>query len=117
MISTVGLTADVLEATATYIETNGLYKGKVYPYRPQADRPDPPACTIGALGITSMRLDECGQYLLYGHAVTALRQQLNMQDYGIAVWSDAHEAWEVVEVLRTTAKGVRHGDIDIALRP
>lgn len=101
--------ADVLEAAADYIETNGWWQGMML--GPRTLTSEPTACVLGAIAKV-MDIVWQGSVVKDTPAVKALDLAAGQE-----VWkfNDAisREQWEVDELLRTTAKRVRAGDLSV----
>lgn len=89
--------ADVLEAAADYIEEHGWCQGHYW------DGTDAGAvCIQGALSAIPGRIHTANRALA-------------REDGVVTRWNDTpgREQWEVDQLLRTTAKKIRHGDLEV----
>lgn len=111
--------ADSLEEAADYLETVGWCQGNVSTH----DAENPEVCLVGAIRWTVV-----GDYLFEapqngGHSIyeaalcNAIKASLDFDGkryLGISYWNDepGREKFEVIDLLRVTAKRVRHGDLE-----
>lgn len=104
--------ADVLEAAADYIETNGHHQGDA---RGPCARTDLPSkCVVAAVTDAAVSIARPASLIVrtINAALNAVRTEVGM--YSVE-WSETpgREEWEITEGLRSTAKRVRHGDIPL----
>lgn len=103
--------AATLEAAADYIDEHGWCQGGSTGRRKRGHL-QPTACVVGAIGQLAFSKGLNWKPLVYGVATRAVRSEVG----AIGEWNDTpgREEWEVTELLRSTAKKVRHGDLGLS---